>query len=128
MAWTFVAPETQRITFPDGEWVTVKKRLNAGEQRRIFKRMVKGMRPGEKVELEPEQIGRSKVVEYLLDWSAPIAIQGKSPDEIGQILDGLDPDDYARIVKAVDAHETAEDERLEQEKNATAGLSASTPI
>jgi hypothetical protein len=134
MASRFLQPETTRLEISGGDWLLVKKRLTAGEQRRVFSRMVKAMKPGEKVELDPEHVGRSKVIEYLIDWSLvdannkQVVIRGKSADDVGRILDGLDADSYSEIVKAVDAHETAEDERLEQEKNATAGLSASTPI
>ncbi len=128
MAWKFVNPETIRIDISDSKWILVKKRLNAGERRRIFSRMVKTMQAGEKIDLDPAQVGRSKLVEYLVDWNGPTQIRDKSPDEIGKVLDNLDPDDYGELNKAIEAHEDAQDAAAEQEKNATAGSSASTPI
>lgn len=130
MGSRFVAPETARLDISQGDWLVVKKRLTAGEQRRVFSRMVREMRPGEKVQLDPQQVGKTKAAEYLVDWSLtdakgqPVVLRGKTGDEIGTMLDALDPDSFREIVAAIDAHEAAQDAAAEQEKNAQAGASA----
>ena len=130
----FVTPDTQKLDISQGDYLIVKKRLTAGESRRIMGRMVKSMRPGEAVDLDPIHVGRAKVVEYLIDWSIKdsagvvVPIRGKTPDEIGQILDGLDLESFREILATVEAHEDAMDTEREQEKNVPAGspVSATT--
>jgi len=135
-------PETTRLDLTQGDWLLVKKRLTAGESRRVFARMVKSMTAGEqggdrtKVDIDPEQVGRSQAVEYLLDWGTftdpngnAVVIRDKSPDEIGRMLDALPQGDYAEIIAAIQAHDTATTESDEQEKNAKAaenGLKATS--
>jgi hypothetical protein len=135
-------PETTRLDLTQGDWLLVKKRLTAGESRHVFGRMVKSMTAGEqggtrtKVDIDPEQVGRSQAVEYLLDWGTftdpngkPLVIRDKSADEIGRILDALPQEDYAEIIAAIQAHDAATTESDEQEKNAKAaenGLKATS--
>jgi len=131
MASRFQRPESLRIDLTDGDWILVKKRLSAGESRRLMSRMVKEMRAGERVQLEPEQVGRSKIIEYLLDWSfidgtGPVVIRGKSATEIGQILDGLNQESFTEVMQAIDAHEDAMDAERSAEKNVTAGETPSS--
>lgn len=133
MARSMRAPETKKLDLAHGDWLIVKKRLTAGEQRRIFDRMVKQMHAGEKPDLDPMQVGHSQVLEYLVDWGTftdasgkPLVIRGKGPDEIGRILNDLDTDDYADIVAAIDEHVTAMDAERAAEKNARDGESAAS--
>src|SRR5262245_21636130 len=90
-------PETLRLPLSDDDWIDVKKHLTAGEQRRVFARMVRKWTQGEAAELEPTQAGLSLMVGYLLDWSIQdadgnaVAIRGKSPDVIAAMLEELDP-------------------------------------
>lgn len=126
-------PESTRLELTQGDWLLVKTRLTAGESRRVFARMVKTMTTGEKVgdrarvELETEQVGRSQAVEYLLDWGTfldaagkPLVIRGKTPEEIGAILDDLPQEDYAEILAAIQQHDKAISEKDELEKNTRA--------
>jgi len=91
-------PETIRIALSDGEWILVKKYLTAGEQRAIFRRMMRDGVTGDQI--DSVRVGWSKMVGYLLDWSATdpdgklIAIHDKSEDEIGAALDAMPVDAF----------------------------------
>jgi hypothetical protein len=117
-----------------GDYLIVKKRLNAGEARRLMSRMVLDMTAGEKVRLNPEQVGRSKAVEYLLDWSFvdgqgnPVVIRDKNPEDLGRVLDGLNQESYKEVIDAIDAHETAMEAERDVTKNAQATSNASSAI
>lgn len=129
MASRVVRPETVKLDISQGDWILVKKRLNAGEQRRIFARQVKPTPIGEKPMLDRTEVGRSQAMEYLVDWSlSDLPIRDKSPDEIGQALDAIDPASFAEIFDAIQQHE----ERMESEwaavKNSQDGESKSPAI
>lgn len=129
-----VRPETVRLPLSDGDWIEVKKRLTAGEARAVMGRMVKTMTPGEKIELDPLQVGRSKALEYLVDWSLigpdgkSLAIRDQSRSAIGPLLDSLDEESFGEITKAIDDHEKAMEAERDEEKNAQDGANASSAI
>ena len=110
----FVVPDMVRLPLSDGDWIDVKKELNAGEQRRVFTNLVKTMQAGEKPELNPEQVGKTKILEYVVAWSFGTGAQAFS----ASALDAIDPDSYAEIVAAVDAHDEAADKARAERKNA----------
>lgn len=115
MASRFVAPDEVRLSISDGDWIDVKKRLNTGEQRRVFAKMARDMVPGEKVHLNPEQVGMAKVLEYLLRWSfkddagKPVALNAEA-------IGNLDIDTFDEIRSAIETHEDAQDAARAQEK------------
>jgi len=122
MGKALVKPGSVRLELPGGEWVEVKRRLNAGEARRVFSRMVKSMAIGEKAELDPMEVGRSQAVEYLLDWSfEDLPIADKSPQDKSAALDAMDLETFNDVVKACGDHEKAMDAERAKEKNGTAG-------
>jgi hypothetical protein len=110
-------PDVVRLPLSEGEWIEVKKELNAGEQRRVFTRLVKAMHFNEKAEIDPEQVGFSKVVEFLVGWSLTDAA-GKSVPVSEGAISSLDGETYNEIVKVIDAHEEAVDKAIEERKNA----------
>lgn len=114
----FVRPEVVRLALSDGRWIDVKKRLNAGESRKMFARVVTDMTPGEKPKLDPEQVGLTKLVAYLLGWSFTDDDGKPVPFSLAAI-DNVDTDLYSEMIKAVDAHEDAQDKAREQAKNVT---------
>jgi hypothetical protein len=136
-------PEETLLQISQGDWLLVKKRLNAGESRRIFARMVKSIKPGDTqtpeqkvtadVEYDVRQMGLSKAVEYLLDWSIkdddnkPVVIRDASPKAIESALESLDLESFNEITKAIEDHEVAMTAELEQEKKRPATSSASNP-
>jgi len=122
----FVKPQTVRLELSDGDWIEVKKELNAGEHRRVFGRLVKDMRAGERAQLDPEQVGLTKVVEYLVAWS--LEDNGKPVEVTEGAINSLDAQTFGEIVKAIDAHEAAVDAEIEARKNDTDGGKVSSPI
>ena len=118
----FVQPDVVRLPLSDGDWIDVKKELNAGENRRVFARLVKAMHFNEKAEIDPEQVGMSKVVEFLVGWSLTDAA-GKAVPVSEAAISNLDSETYAEIVKAIDAHEEAGDKQREERKNESGNTS-----
>lgn len=87
-----------------GDYIDVKRRLTTGEEQALMKKMAPHVTPGEKPQLDSEQVLTAKVAAYLLGWSftdlngspAPV-----SDDAIAQ----LDPDTFREVRLAIDAHE-----------------------
>ena len=127
----FVKPEAIRLPLSNGDWIDVKKRLNTGETRRLFARMARDIRPGEKYSFNPEQIGLAKVLEYLLAWSftddarpVPYSLE-MSVEQREGLIGNLDPDDFVEIREAIEAHEERISEAREKEKKERDGEHAS---
>lgn len=118
----FVSPDSVRLPLSDGEWIDVVKRLNVAQSRKVFARLVKEMKMGSPVTLDPEQVGRSKVSVYLLGWSLTDAA-GKAVPVSDHAIDSLDSDTFREILDAIEKHEDAQDAEALAEKNATAGES-----
>ncbi len=112
----FVQPDVVRLALSDGDWIDVKKELNAGESRKVFTRLVKAMHFNEKAEVDPDQVGLSKVVEFLVGWSL-VDAQGKPVPVSEAAINNLDAATYAEVVKAIDAHEAAGEAAREEAKN-----------
>ncbi len=92
----------------DGAFIDVKRELNAGETRRVFSRLVKDMTAGEKISLEPDKIGLTKLVEYLIGWSF-VDEDGQPVPVSEDAINALDQATYREITKAIDAHEAEMD-------------------
>lgn len=123
----FVPPETRRLSVGDeGDWILVKKRLNAGESRKLFTGVIKSLPMNAPPELDPEKVGLQKLLVYLIDWSGSdhAPIRGRSPEEVSEALLGLAPDDFQAIVAAIDVHEMEMELEAEEEKKRRAGASA----
>ena len=130
-----VKPESVRVPLTDGDWIDVKQQLNAGEQRHTITRMVKTMNAGEKTSLEPKEVGRSKILEYLLAWSLlglddqPIPYAIDQPEAVrAATLDALDFETYQEIATAVDRHDEANEQAREARKNVTATAGATPSV
>lgn len=129
MGKALLKPAIERLALSNGEWIEVKRRLNAGEARRVFARMIKTMAAGEKTELDPMEVGRSQAVEYLVDWSfEDLPIDGKSPQAKADALDAMDPDLFQEVVTAISAHEKKMDAEREAAKKSQATETESSPI
>ena len=126
MSGWFVKPETVRIDLSDG-YIIVKRELNAGEQRRVFSDFVKQARSGEPFELDPEKVGLTKIVAYLLDWSA-VDDDGKPVEVTADTIKGLHLDIFREIKDAIDAHDLKGEAEREARKNGKAGTLPSAAI
>jgi hypothetical protein len=126
MKYRFVHPEVVRLPLSDGDWIEVKKELNAGESRNVFTKLVKSMKAGESAELDPAKVGITRILEYLVAWSFTDA-SGKAVPVSEAAVNNLRPDAYREVMAAIDAHDKAIEEAQEAEKNAPAGSSTSEP-
>lgn len=113
----FVQPETARLELSRGDWLVVRKELNAGQHRRMLARFMKPASfttstTGRDAALQVDQLEatRSTILAYLLDWSlvgpdgTPVVIRGKPVEDIGDALDALDIDSFTEIRVAIEAH------------------------
>jgi hypothetical protein len=122
-------PETETLQISRGDWLLVKKHLTAGEQKRMFRRMID---PGGGI--DPVNVGTSKLVTYVLDWSIDDASGKRVPlldqDDTAKAaaFDNLPSDDFREILNAVEAHEAKMDAERSAEKNSLDGVSTSSPI
>jgi hypothetical protein len=126
----FVAPGMVRLPLSGGDYIDIKRQLNVGEERRVFARCVKKMIAGEQAEIDPEQVGKTRVAEFILGWGGPgFVMPDGTPVEFSEAaLMDLDAETYAEIMAALNAHEAAEVKLRDAEKNATDGATASGPI
>jgi hypothetical protein len=123
----FITPGVVKVNLSDGDWIDVKKELNAGEQRAIFTDLVVNMTAGEKPKLDPKQVGKTKLLQYIVGWSFTDAKGDAVPFSEGA-LENLDPDTYTELVEAVDAHEEAAEKVRAERKNDRSGESTSKAI
>lgn len=121
-------PETTMLQITQGDWLLVKKRLTAGEQRRMFDRMMSGS-----MSIKPINVGVAKIQAYLLDWSItdadnkPVVILDQDDSVLLSALDNLDPDSFKEILNAIEDHMEAVEKADTEEKKLQAGASASLP-
>lgn len=128
----FVKPQVARLPISDGDYLDVKARLNAGEQQDLFSRMLPYMTPGQPLKLETRQVMTAKILAYLVGWS--LTDDGKpvpySPDmtEDARLatLSNLDPDTFAEIKDALDAHIEKVDAERDAAKKSKDGENASS--
>jgi hypothetical protein len=128
MGLRFVQPEIVRLPLSGGEWIDVKKELNAGEQRRSFARMVKHFTAGEKAELNAEEVGRARVLEFIVGWSL-VDGAGRPVPFSESALDNLAQESWTEISKAIEQHEEREEARRVAERDdpfIASGLSATS--
>ncbi len=97
------AADRLREAEADAEWIEVKNELTAGEQRAVYGRLVKELHFGERASLNPEQVGLSKVIAYLVNWS--LSDDGKVVPVSEDSVNALDGATYGEIVNAIDHHE-----------------------
>lgn len=127
-----VRPETSRLEISGGDYLIVKKRLNAGEQRRQFAKIYRDNAAG-RMTVDPLQTGVALVVSYLLDWSlvdetgAIIPIRDTDDAAKTAALDALDYDSFVEIKVAIEAHQTANDAETAKKNTIPTGAPLSEP-
>lgn len=110
-----------------GDWIDVKKALNAGETRDLYIDLIKGgeLHQGEKPILDPSRVGITNILAYLLGWSfvdeegtpMPYSVLVMSEDERLETLKRLSPEDYQELDTAIDQHVAAMAAEKEAAKN-----------
>lgn len=119
-----VIPDRVRLPLSDGDYVDVKRELNAGEYRQLLYSQFKDSPDGDKLVPDHEKIGIAKLVAYILSWSLvscvdhqPIPYDPQDPQELRRaVLDDLDTDTYRELIAAVSAHEAKQAEATEAQK------------
>lgn len=129
---TIVKPKTVRLSLSDGQFLDVKRRLNAGEQQDLFAAMAPYLVAGEKPQLKSQSVMTAKILAYLLGWSltddgAPIPMNPDLPETARlATLRSLDPDVFREIREVIDAHEAAIDKEIDEAKKMKGSTSASS--
>jgi hypothetical protein len=113
-----------RLHLSDGDWIDVKQELNAGEQRQIYAGLVKDMRAGETPTLDPEKVGLTRILAYLVGWSF-VDASGRPVAYGESAVKNLDMDTYREIDAAIAAHDDAADKARDEKKMIPAGSSSS---
>jgi hypothetical protein len=126
----FTRPDVTVLKLANGDTLTVKRRLTAGEQRAMFARMYQTVNGSTRV--NTLQVGIATCLAYLVDWSLtdddgqPVAIRGLPPEDLAAILDSLTPEDFKEISKAIDDHSEAMEAHRSAEKKTEPGAEASS--
>lgn len=121
-----VAPKTKRLPLSDGEWIEVKAELNAGETRAVFINSVQSMRADTGITLDPHQVGKARIMQYVVGWSL-IGLDEKPLAFSESALESVDFDTFTEIMKAVDDHDDAAEKARAERKNLMAGPIGQTP-
>lgn len=117
----FVKPDTVRLSISDGDWLEVKKRLTAGEYReRLAREYVQG--DDQKLRADLRQSGIALIVAYVVDWS--LTDDGRVVPFSEDALRAVDIDTFREILRAVEAHDEADEAARSAEKNAPAGTNS----
>jgi hypothetical protein len=125
----FVRPELTTIKISQGDTLTVKRRLNAGEERELFSRLYIAGLDGE-LKANPFQTGLAMALAYLLDWSLTddegklVVIRDLGPEALTSVLNGLTPEDFAEVRTAIEKHASAAQVARAQEKKVRDGETA----
>jgi hypothetical protein len=108
----FVQPLERVLTLDNGDTLTVRRRLTAGEQMDMFGRLYSAHgNGGGALRLNPVQTGFALIVAYLIDWSfadahgAKVIIRGEPLAVVEAAIRMLDPDDFQEVKRAVELHD-----------------------
>jgi hypothetical protein len=120
----FVQPGIVRLLLSDGEWLDVKAELTAGEQRHVMANYVKDSPLGARATVDFEQVGKTRILEYVVDWSL-VGFGGQREPFSESALDCLDMDTYREIDDAIDRHEAAISAARDARKKNPVGVTTS---
>ncbi len=127
ISW-FVQPKSERLDLPGNQWIDVKQRLTYGEKKRADASLVKELRQDGRVTPDLEMVEMAQVMAYLIEWSLrtetgePVRIDTEAKKRAA--LSNLDPEQFAVIRDAIDAHIARMDAARVAEKNDQAGGNA----
>jgi hypothetical protein len=135
MGCRVVLPETTRIELEGGEWIRIKRRLNAGEAWAAYTRTIKGgaIIRGQPIARDPNLLPTAKAAAYLLDWSftdpagRPIVIANQPPEVIEAALRSFDSATAFEIQAAIDRHDADEEIAIDEEKKRRSSVTTSEP-
>jgi hypothetical protein len=111
----FVEPSIDRLPLEGGDYLEVKHELTAGEHRAMMADCRRRFGPGEMPTLDPVRYAPARILAYVVGWSFTDREGHPIPFSAGA-LDSLTVPRFNEILRAVDAHEAALEERYEAEK------------
>jgi hypothetical protein len=133
MGSRFVRPDTTVLHISNGDTLTVKKRLNHGEQSDAFARLYVTA-PDGTLKVNPLVADMVTITAYLLDWSLTddsgslYVIRDQPLATVEAAINALDPDSFREIKDAIEAHERAMAAEREAKKKTLAGETKSDLI
>jgi len=129
-------PTTERLELSDGDALTVKRDLTAGEYRDLMRASTRPLQvtPSEVgtattglMEIDPIAAGLATVMAYLLDWTFldadghKLVIAEQPPEVVRAVLANIDSDAYMEVQKAILAHQNRRAAELSEEKKTRTG-------
>jgi hypothetical protein len=114
-----VRPETVRVVLADGEWLELAKELTAGENRDMVASQFKDSTNSQGVSIDWKQVGLSKVMAYVKDWSF-VDFKGEALPITEEWLRKFDQQTFADVLDVVAAHDEAADKAIAERKNVQA--------
>ena len=130
-AENFVRPHTDTLEISGGQTITVRRRLNAGQQRALQSRMFPRAEDGTR-RVDAVAVGPARVLAYLIDWTVTgldgdvTPILDEPAEVVSDILDALEPDVFGEIEDAIAAHIKRQEQlRAEEKKSVPAGETTS---
>jgi hypothetical protein len=130
------------LPLTDGDTVTVKRFLTAGEFRALIKAATKPVRLDASTatsghdlmfDIDPAESGIGLVLAYLLDWTftdfdgRPLVIRDQPTAVVRAALDAIDAPSYMEVQKAIQAHDQTMRAYIAAEKKTTPGATAPVP-
>lgn len=107
-----VKPEIVRLALSDGDWIDVKRELNAGEYQGFIESVSMPREFGEKPLVNQGAVGPNRLLLYLVGWSftgiddAPLPYDASMPANLRiDTIRSLDADTFSEMITALDAHE-----------------------
>ena len=133
-------PLTDRLELSEGDSITVKRDLTAGEYRDLMRASTRPLQvtPSEvgaattaKMEIDPIAAGLATVIAYLLDWTflgadgQKLVIADQPPDVVRALLANIDSDAYMEVQRAVLDHQSRRAADVAEEKKTRSGETSS---
>lgn len=119
-----VVPEVTRVKLADGEFVDLKRELNAGEYRDMITAQFKDQVAGEKPMLDLNSFGMTVVTAYVVGWSF-IDTDGKPLQFSRDVLRKLDQSTFNELKSVCETHHEACEKAAAERKNVRSGESES---
>lgn len=125
-----VRPETVRVYLQprgdddDADWLEMAKELTAGEYRDMFVAQFKDAPAGERPSLDLKQLGISRALSYVKEWSY-VDFKGEPLPVTEEWLRKFDQTTFAEVIAAVEVHHDACEAVSEARKNDRAGATKS---
>jgi hypothetical protein len=129
----FPPPSVTTLKISHGDTLIVKSRLNAGESRAAYARMIVEGPHGEP-RIDRVRQGIAVVLAYLVDWSlvdgdGHVVVIRQQPEAVVMAaLDALDTDSYLEIKDAIEMHDASVLAARLAEKNEPGGATESSAI